>query len=77
MDIILALLTFYKFVVFASVVISWVNVPQDNPIVRGIHTLTEPPLKFIRQLLPSLGGMDFSPMILLLGIHVVQRALIG
>jgi YggT family protein len=39
--------------------------------------LTEPVLEPIRRVLPALGGFDFSPMILLLAIQLIKRALIG
>ena len=71
------LLTAYMWIIFGRVVISWVNADPYNPIVRFLYEVTEPVLGRIRKLLPlSFGGIDFSPMILILAIMFVQSFLI-
>ena len=67
----------YTIVVFASVLISWVNPPEDHPAVRAIRALTDPVLNPIRKVLPSMGGLDFSPMVLLIGLQILRRFLFG
>ena len=69
------LLDFYSFILFVSVVLSWLRLSPDNPIVRVVTLLTEPLLKPIRKVLPDFGGFDFSPMILLLAIQLLKRVL--
>lgn len=66
-------LDFYTFVVFVAVVLSWLRLSPDNPVVRVITTLTEPALAPIRKLMPELGGFDFSPMILLVLLQLLKR----
>jgi YggT family protein len=69
---------FYSFVVFARVILTWFpNVSRENPIVQFIHQITEPPLKGIRQILPTMGAMDFSPLVLLIGLHILRAVLDG
>jgi len=53
-------------VVIARAVLSWVSPDPYNPIVRVIIQLSEPLLYPIRRRLPVLGGMDISPMLLIL-----------
>jgi YggT family protein len=54
-----------------------VNADPHNPIVRFLYEATEPVLSRIRRLLPmSMGGIDFSPMILILAIMFLQSFLI-
>jgi YggT family protein len=65
----------YTLVVFVSVVMSWMRLPPSNPIAQFVHTLTEPALAPIRRLVPSVGGLDFSPMILLIGLQLLSRML--
>jgi len=65
----------YSLVVLVSVIVSWLNLAEDNPIARVTRTLTEPVLAPIRRLLPSTGGIDLSPMVLLLGIRLLERVL--
>ncbi len=62
-------LVFFMFIVIARAVLSWVSPDPYNPIVRFIHNVTEPVLYQIRKRLPvMLGGIDFSPIIVLLVI---------
>jgi YggT family protein len=67
----------YSFVVLVSVVVSWLSLAEDNPIVRVTQTLTEPVLSPIRRLLPTGAGLDISPMVLLLGIRLLKRVLLS
>lgn len=73
--LLLILLDLYSLVVFAAVILSWLNLSPDNPFVRVVTALTEPVLGPIRKVMPDLGGIDLSPMVLLLGITVVRRML--
>lgn len=62
----------YTLIVFVAVVISWFQLPLDNPVSRLTRTLTEPALAPIRKLVPPVGGLDFSPMILLVLLRIVR-----
>ncbi len=66
----------YSLVVFAAVILSWIRLSDDNPLVRITAALTEPLLGPIRRLLPDLGGIDFSPMILLIALRFLRGALL-
>lgn len=67
----------YSFVVLVTVLVSWLNLSEDNPIVTLTRTLTEPVLAPIRRALPSAGGLDISPMVLLLGIRLLKRVIMS
>jgi len=67
----------YMWIVIARAVISWVNADPYNPIVRFLVSVTEPVLYFIRRKLPVyFGGMDFSPVIVLLVIYFLRIFLV-
>ncbi len=71
------ILTIYMWIIIGRAVISWVNADPYNPVVRFLYEATEPVLSKIRSLLPlSMGGIDFSPMILILGIMFLQSFLV-
>jgi YggT family protein len=71
-------LTIYLWVVIARAVLSWVSPDPYNPIVRFIHKVTEPVLYRIRRLIPfDLGGIDISPIIVLLAVIFLQKFLVG
>jgi YggT family protein len=82
--LILNLLDLYFYVILAMVIMSWLigfNVINgSNPYVRqvsyALHRLTEPFLGPIRRLLPDLGGIDISPIILIFALMFLQKALI-
>ena len=67
----------YSLVILAAVVLSWVRLPPDNPIVRVTSALTEPLLAPIRRILPDMGGLDLSPFVLLLVLRLVRSLLLG
>ncbi|MBT3257224.1 MAG: YggT family protein [Deltaproteobacteria bacterium] len=70
-------LTLYMWIIIVRAVISWVNPDPRNPIIRFLNTVTEPVLYRIRRLLPiSFGGIDFSPILVLLVIIFVQSFLV-
>lgn len=66
------LLDLYSLIVFGAVIASWMQLPPTNPIARFLTTMTEPLLAPIRQVLPDMGGLDFSPMVLLVGVRLVR-----
>jgi len=78
------LLTIYVYVVIAMAILSWLiafNVVNTrNPVVRMIaellYRLTEPALRPIRSLLPNMGGIDISPIILFLIILFIQSVIL-
>lgn len=70
-------LTLYMWVVIISALISWVNPDPYNPIVRFLHAATEPVLRPIRRRLPTAMGLDFSPLIVILGILFIKKFLVA
>lgn len=67
----------YTWVLIARAVISWVNPDPYNPIVRFLYTATEPVLRRVRRVIPAVaGGIDFSPLILLLALFFLQEFLV-
>ena len=70
------LIQLYMLVILARVIMSWVNPNPGNPLVQYTYRLTEPPLAYIRQFVPDLGGLDISPIILLAGLYFIQNFVI-
>jgi YggT family protein len=67
------LLTLYTFIIIARAIISWVSPDPYNPLVSFLYRVTEPVLYRVRTVLPDLGGIDLSPLIVLLAIQFLQR----
>jgi len=71
-------LTIFMWIVIARAILSWVNPDPYNPIVRFIHNVTEPVLYQIRKRIPlSFGGIDFSPILVLLAVIFLQRFVVA
>ena len=69
------LVDLYSLVVLMAVVMSWIGVDWRNPLAKIIYSLTEPVLAPIRRVLPVVGGLDFSPMVVLLALRALRRLL--
>jgi YggT family protein len=80
-NLLLTVLDLYWWVVIISVILSWLvafdvlntRSQAAQTIWRAVDTLTEPLLRPIRNVLPAVGGLDLSPLILLLGIQFLQN----
>ena len=83
LEVIIYLLWAYWYIVIAAVILSWLivfNVVNTrNHIVAMIsdflYRITEPVFRPIRQLMPNLGGIDFSPLVVMLIIYVITRSI--
>ncbi len=71
------LLWLYMWIVIIRALISWVNPDPYNPIVRFLYQATEPVLYRVRRYLPYTGGIDFSPLIVILIIIFLQAFLVN
>jgi YggT family protein len=67
-------LTIFTWIIIARAILSWVSPDPYNPIVRFIHNVTEPVLYQVRRKIPlSFGGIDFSPIIIILVVIFLQQ----
>ena len=78
------LIDLYWYIILATVIMSWLIafniINYGNPYVRQVNNvlriLTEPLLGPIRRILPDLGGLDFSPIVLLIALQFLRQAII-
>ncbi|MGH6824060.1 MAG: YggT family protein [Methylocella sp.] len=83
LDVLLVVLNLYIYVIIAAAILSWLVafnvVNRWNDVVRTIWNLvtalTEPLLRPIRGMIPNLGGIDISPVILLLLIYFLEQVI--
>jgi YggT family protein len=71
------ILTIYLYIVIARAIISWVNPDPRNPIVRFLYNATEPLLYRVRRALPLMGGLDLSPLVVIVGIYFLESFLVS
>jgi YggT family protein len=84
LDVILIALQIYVWLLIASAILSWliafnvVNTRNQFVATVGefLYRITEPALRPIRNLMPNLGGIDISPIILILLIFLIERIIL-
>ena len=77
------IINLYQFVIIVGAILSWLvafNVlNRHNQFVAMIgnftYSLTEPALRPLRRVIPPLGGMDLTPVVLLIGLEFLKRIL--
>ena len=67
----------YIFIIIARVLLSWIQHNQYHPVIRFIYQVTDPPLDWLRQRLPNFGGLDISPMVLIIAILFLKKIIIS
>lgn len=68
-------LQLYFFAILAMIILSWIAPGGHNPAVILLYQLTEPVMAPFRKVLPAIGGLDLSPILVFLAIGVLQRML--
>jgi len=71
-------LSIYMWLIIARALLSWVNPDPFNPIVRFLYNVTEPVMGYVRRRVPIVfGGLDLSPILVLLAIVFLQKFLVA
>lgn len=71
-EIVASFINIFLFAIFIQVILSWVNPGTYNPAVALIVTICNPVMRPIQRIIPSMGGLDISPMFALLGLMVIK-----
>jgi YggT family protein len=70
----------YYYAIIASIIMSFVMLfsgsVNPHPVLRLIWQLTEPVMAPVRKVVPTMGGLDFSPILIFFIIQLIQNALI-
>ena len=66
----------YLYALIGSIIVSWVAPGSSQPAVRLLYQVTEPIMAPVRSVIPALGGLDFSPIALFIGINLLQNLLL-
>ena len=65
----------YLIAMVIMIVVSWIAPGSHHPAVRLVYQVTEPVMGPVRSLLPAMGGLDFSPIVVFIVINVLQISL--
>jgi len=75
-DLIALILTVFLIAVIIQVILSWINPGHYNPVIGLVNKLAEPVLKPIRKFIPSMGGLDLSPLFAAVLILVAKMLIV-
>ncbi len=75
-ELISLIINIFLFAILIQVIVSWVNPGSYNPAIMLINGLTEPLLAPVRRRLPDMGGLDLSPMVVMIGLVVLEMLLV-
>ena len=67
----------YIWIIIARIILSWVNINPYTPLVRFVYEITEPVLGFFRRVIPPVGVLDLSPIVVFFILKIVQVALVN
>ena len=73
------------FIIIAQIAIHWLTIfgvintenPQAEQVIEALNKITEPVYEKIRKFLPPIGGIDLTPLAVLIGLSVVRSILIS
>ena len=72
------LIRLYSFVLLARIILTWIpNVDRSNQIVQFLYNITEPVLEPVRRVIPRLGMIDISPIVVFIGLRMLQSILLN
>jgi len=74
-SLISTLINLYILIVVIRVLMSWFEVDPNNQVIRFMHDITEPILSKIRGIIPAFGGLDLSPLVLILALSILRNIL--
>ncbi|MDG2273985.1 MAG: YggT family protein [Halioglobus sp.] len=69
------LVNIYFFALLAMIILSWIAPSSKNAAVFLLYQITEPVMAPLRKIIPSMGGLDFSPILVFIVINVIQIVL--
>ncbi len=72
-----AVLTLLFWIILIRVLLSWVSPDPYNPLVRALYQISDPVLRPAQRLIPPIGGLDLSPIVVLLAIELLRIFLVN
>ena len=70
------LIGLYEIVLIVRIVLTWVPHNPYHPAATFLHKITEPVLEPVRRIIPSIGGIDVSPIVVFIVLHFIKRVFI-
>lgn len=75
-DLVTLFINVWFFSVLILAVLSWIAPAGPNPVVELLQRITDPLLRPVRNTIPLIGGIDLSPLVVLIGLHLLKMLLV-
>ncbi len=69
------IITLYEIVLIVRIILSWVPHNAYHPAAVFLYRITDPVLNPVRRIIPSIGGIDVSPIVVFIGLGFIKRAI--
>lgn len=76
LDLFALTMSLFIFAIIIQAISSWINPGAYNPLTVVLHNLTEPLLRPARRLLPTISGIDLSPLLVILALQVLKMLVV-
>lgn len=79
MGLVLSLLNLFSLAIFARAILSFFPLSPSSPMAsvsQFLYRITEPVLAPVRRVLPPMGGLDLSPLVVIIGIQILSGLLV-
>lgn len=64
-----------ELLILVRVILSWIRHDPGNPLIRAVYQITEPVMEPFRRLIPPIGDIDISPVVVFVALEVVRQLL--
>ena len=75
-DLVSLVFDIFIFAIFIHAILSWINPDPYNPVVSILRSLTAPVLRPVQRMVPTVSGLDFSPIVALIGLMFLKRVVL-
>lgn len=75
-DLLTLFINVWFFSVLIMAILSWIAPGGPNPVLELLHRITDPLLRPVRNTIPLIGGIDLSPLVVLIGLQLLKMLLI-
>ncbi len=67
------LIGLYELIIFVRIVLTWIPHDSEHPASQFLFKVTEPVLEPVRKVIPAMGGLDLSPIVVFIGLEFLKR----
>jgi YggT family protein len=75
-ELVILTINVFMFAIVIQVILSWVNPGSYNPVTALLYSITSPIMRPIQRLIPTISGIDLSPLVAIIGLQVLRMLIL-